>query len=417
MVPGTGITNPKQWSVGWVDDYLQAFGGNRFPWSFHILTALFVLGAAVGRRAVVRRGTYRLYPPINILLLGTSGVGKSQSLKLASTVLQGIERPGWHAGFGGFTMRGLMREWGELQRRDNTDILEGYHIEGEISNVITPRRGAETINAWLIQVAEQGSVQDFTGTHGKSSVRGVTIGFGFASTLSYLRGAISADEFAGGLMHRFFIAHEPAVQEREEERPDERRIRVLRERLLAIREQAPPEMGITDGATRRLNALRRQEKFFSNHHLAGWWNRYDGLVLHLGQLFALAQGRDTVDLDAVVRGDALLRDHLYPPLAAIVEQVAASREKKELYDLHESLVTAGPMGWPIAAFWRRLGKVSPRAQVEAMETMVSMGLAHRAGGRVYGRQEWLGQPFGLQPETEEPTSSGDLGQDSQSSSQ
>src|SRR5712672_2352338 len=47
------------------------------PTSYHVFSLLAAVSAATGRRVVINRGAYRLWPNLYVLLHGPSGIGKS----------------------------------------------------------------------------------------------------------------------------------------------------------------------------------------------------------------------------------------------------------------------------------------------------------------------------------------------------
>ena len=296
-----------------------------------------------------------------------------------------------------------------MQAQSGIDFLEGVHVEGEIANVITPRKGSETVNSWIIGVLEHEDVVDYTGMYGRSCVRGVTVAFGFASTLDYLRRAISVDEFGGGLMHRFLVAHESKMDDRDEAVVLGVEFVRLGEALKDIAAKAPATLALAPTAKRRLDLLAKQPKYFGVHQLQGWWNRFDGIVLKVAMLFALARGRGQVEVEDVERAEGFLRYRLYPPLEGVVEQLAAPREKKVLLDLADDLWTSGPKGWALDVLYRKLGKANPKAQVEALNAMEEQGLLFRGKRGVQGGAKvqwvWATKEWRAAAQPEEPTPS------------
>lgn len=392
----TDLTAVGKFALGWLGRYVDGVGRNRIPNSFHLLSGMLTLGAVVGRKARIARSTYEMWPAVSILLLGSSGVGKSQSLGLARRVMKaatktqlGMEpRLGWFDGTGAFTSRGMMQQWAEIQKSEGTEWIEGMHVEGEIANIVTQRKGNELISTWLIQALEHQDMVDYTGLYGKMEVKGLTVGFGLGSTVEYLRRALSPDEFAGGFMHRFLIAYELNPDRTHEERTvDSSVIERLAQELREIREWAPADIAVTDAATRRLSLLHKQEKFYSNHRLAGFWNRYDSLTLRIAQVLVIAQMKDTVGVEELELADELLRNHLYPPLEWILEQVSANWQKKELLDVADSLRSAGPKGWTMQQLLRKLGK-GANGSMDAIVAMEEQGLLHRNGSRVFRFKAW-----------------------------
>lgn len=395
----SGVHNGKDFAPGWLGDYVDLCGKNRVPQSYHVLSALCALGTVVGRTAAVHRSSFVLYPPQSILLLGNSGVGKSQALRLMKSVIQKAvrpmsgfpSRPAYYLGSGTLTPRGLMQDWLEMQALDQTEILEGIHIEGEIANLITARKGTENLTPWMIQVLEHDVVEDRTGTYGIVRIGGVTVSFALGSTLEYLRKSISADEFAGGFMHRFLLAYEEEQDYGKTEiKPAEADIENLALDLRKIHANAPKTLGISSGAEKRLELLHNRQTYYSNHYLSGYWNRYDGLVLKVAQLFTLATGGTTVSKEHVVLADRLFSEHLYEPLAGVIDQVSSSKEHKHLLAVSDSLKSAGPKGWTTEVLLNKLGLGGSHRALDALTHMEETGMIFRKGtGRWVGRSAWI----------------------------
>ena len=396
---GTNIDSSKEFAPGWLGDYVSVCGRNRIPQSFHLLSGLCGLGTVVGRTASVHRSSFTLFPPQSILLLGNSGVGKSQALRMMKTVIVRATtpmanfppRPAFYLGSGTLTPRGLMQDWLEMQSVDQTDVLEGIHIEGEIANLIQARKGTENLTTWMIQVLEHDVVEDRTGTYGIVKIGGVTACFALGSTLEYLRKSISADEFAGGFMHRFLVGYEEEQDYGKTEiSPKDDEMDFLALELRKIHAGAPKNLSISSGAEKHLDLLHNRQTFYSNHYLSGFWNRYDGLVLKVAQLFTLAQRKTTVSREDVRLADRLFSEHLYEPLAGIIDQVSSSREHKHLLAVSDSLKSAGPKGWNTDTLINKLGLGGSWKATDAIRYMEEAGLIFRKGtSRWVGRASWI----------------------------
>ena len=394
----SGVKDPGIYAPGWLGDYLSVCGGNRVPGSFHLLSAMCALGTTVGRSGAVARSSFTLFPPQSILLLGNSGVGKSQALRLMrgvisrATVMKAgfTPRPTFYLGSGTLTPRGLMQDWLEQQSTASLDFIEGVHVEGEIANLITARKGTENLTTWMIQVLEHDVVEDRTGTYGIVRIGGVTTCFALGSTLEYLRKSITADEFAGGFMHRFLLAYEEEQDYgKVEVKPDAKDLEDLSMALRRIHENAPKYLTISPGAETRLELLHNRQTFYSNHYLSGFWNRYDALVLKVAQLFTLASREKIITKESVVLADRLFSEHLYDPLAGVIDQVSSSKEHKHLLAVSDSLKSAGPNGWNTATLLNKLGLGGSYKALDALTHMEETSMIFRKGNtRWVGRSVW-----------------------------
>jgi len=367
-------------------------GNDCAPWSYHILAGMLTMSSVIGRRAALVRPAGTLWPPTSILLLGPSGTGKSLALlkavRVAQAAMAGDEA--FYIGTGGFTVAGARAEWQRRQRHAHADILEGLHIEDEIATIVKERTGTETITSWLIRCLSHTDLVELLRGEGRIEIRGFTVAFGFGSTIAYLRRSVSIDEFTGGLMHRFVIAHEAQQRDGPETTPTEAQIGALAADLRNIRERAPATIVVPSEVEQRLLMLRAQarRRGFDSIHLTGYWNRYSMLVLKFASLYALAVGGSAITIAAIDTAVSLLDTKLYPVLESVIDEIAAPPQKKRMLEIADSLQAAGPDGWNMELFYKKLDATSPRAQVDALQAMVAAGLAWQNGLQVFGRKEW-----------------------------
>lgn len=379
--------DPRALLTGWLADYVDLASGTRFPPSFQALCGILALSTIVGRKAVIKQAGYRLWPPQSIILLGLSGVGKSKSLWLAKQVLRAASdgRPGFvvqQASF--FTPAGLMQAWKDVQERDGVGILEGAVIVNEASAILTRKTGNETVSQWMIDVLEhEESAGDFTKSSGSRAVSGLTVAFGMASTVDYLRRSVSVDQFAGGFMHRFLIAHETKRPAAEERHPTAPELAQLADQAAVIADQAPDELEVT-APTRSLVktiSARGEGRSIDSSFLSGFWNRLGASSLKLGGTFALSEGRGTVTPEDVERGEALLANYLYPPVELLVQEMAHGGKKLDLFRLADDLYYIGAKGLSRERLMKRLPASSEKSALELIDFMEASGLLYWNGAR------------------------------------
>lgn len=402
MLRSCNIGDVSHFAPGWLGRYVEwASGGNNFPLSFHLLSGLFALSTVMGRKAQVPFHGDTLRLPQSVLLLGPSAVGKSQTLYRAGRLIRDAVHEPWNNALGmynlrpgfvyseqGFTPRGLMNSWSRTQAQQEVDYLEGAHIETEMAKIVTQRKGAENMNTWIISVLEHRDLEDFTGMYGHVRIPNISLAFGFASTMAYLRKALDVDEFSGGLMHRFLIAHE--TEPRGLVAPQQGDYEALVEELRQLHASAPEVLGASKHALSHLGRLERVRRTFSTHQLSGFWGRFSMLTGKIAGAMAIASGSGEISKDHVLLASDLLRNHLAPVLEGIVEQLAAPPDQKLMFDLQESLESTGPKGWAAKQLIRKSGKTSQRGQEELLTNMVDMGFAFRGkNGRFYARKSWV----------------------------
>jgi hypothetical protein len=135
-------------------------------------------------------------------------------------------------------------------------------------------------------------------------------------------------------MHRFLFAHEADLVESKGEAPiDKGVVKRLAEGLVRIRAGAPEEMRVSEGAESYVSARKALARDARPPiaALGGFWRRYPGLLLKVGNAFALSAGRGEISILDVQLADELLGGKLYRPLEGIIKRVAAGPKKRALY--------------------------------------------------------------------------------------
>lgn len=392
MIETTG--DPSAFANGWLKEYMDTTRCLRFPPSYQFLCGLFALSAVVGRRASLRVGGFRLFPPLSIILMGSSGVGKSKSLEVARGVVRQAaeDREGFvvlHASH--FTSRGLMDRWMAEQNRSGLSYLEGIVTVNEASAILTEKTGTETMAQWLIDLLEHGDVEDVTGVRGHSIVKNATVALGLCSTVEYMRKAIKVEQFAGGFMHRFLIAHELRRPSTEGGSLDHQALAMLGESLRAIREEAPEEMEVSKEAAVFIDmtARKAEDRSLTSAYMTGFWNRFGVMVAKVGGLLAISDGDWVLRRGHCEAAEAFIRRFIYPPLDALVAEMSYGPKQAALFRLADDLYLAGEGGIDRAKFERGIPGTSLRQISEAMEFLKRMGLIHERAARVWRLEKWV----------------------------
>jgi hypothetical protein len=380
-----------------MERYLRAVERTEYPWSYHVLSGLFALGAVVGRRAAVKRSTYTLYPPISIMLMGESGTGKTEALYVAKRVLDSAAKrvPGFLVGddTGASTSpRGWMKKWEKIQTDNESDVLEGVEFVQELSGFLSKRTGNENVAQWVIDALQhKEKFGDSTGHLGTSIVKGCTVGFGFATPVSTLREEVSIGTFEGGLMFRFLFAHEVDLDRRGDAPLDARVLQQLGADAVEIRDAQGPTMELSPEALDFLAVQKARSEVTRPpvKALGGFWRRYPGMICKIGNLIALSEQSGGIESDHLQRADSLLRGHLYMPLEAIVHQLAAGPKKRALLRAVDDLELAGPKGMDRQSFVGRFDLTSAAGQRDSIGALTEAGLIFLAqDGRIFATHIW-----------------------------
>jgi hypothetical protein len=74
---------------GWFEWYAEYTAKTESPLSYHIFSSLVALGSAIGRRAYLNMGFYRLYPNYCAVLIGPTGrVKKTSAVNIAKNIIE-----------------------------------------------------------------------------------------------------------------------------------------------------------------------------------------------------------------------------------------------------------------------------------------------------------------------------------------
>jgi len=395
MIRSTGIVDHRTFTSEdtWLDRYCTITRRTRFPVSFHLLCGIFAMTAVVGRRCRLDLPDVALYPPFSIILIGTSGVGKSKSMNHALKILNYVAT---HGGFPFFvadelsgTPSGLINRWVKWQREGEPGDgapLEGAYTCDEMGALVAPITGSENVDKFLMKSLEQDRIEHTTASKGTRIIRQMTISFGFCTTIIDLRKKMDATSFADGFMHRFLIAYERVKPDTDSGNITDKEVHDLAEEAIAIREGAPNVMTIPPATWEYVKALKNltEEKTYSVAGLSGFWNRYPGYAAKLGAARALSDGRYELTIEDVDAGLALIDNFLYPPLEELVNELSAPPKMRVMWSIADDLMVAGREGMDDSDVKMRTGIVSARGQRDFIEGMLAFKIGFRhSNGRWY----------------------------------
>lgn len=394
----------------WLDRYCTIARHRRFPMSYHLLTGIWVLSTIMGRRCRIALPECNLYPPISILLIGESGVGKSAASKMGWAVLKSAKL---QAPFPLFLEQGynwnpaaLITQWVKWQLDDPDkargpgagEPLEGTIFNKECGTLFQKSTGHEHATNFLIEAHEHDTMNDLTVSKGLRLVYDVTVSFCFNTTISDMRASVDANVFSGGLMHRLLIAHEL-------DRPTwdtnwtfpEQALRDLSTTAIAIRDGVPEkgtaDLDIASDVRLRYGAIqnRAEDDPMDMMCLKGFWNRFAGMAMKLAAVRAFSDSRYDVTVEDIDAADHLLRKFIYPPLVELIMELSARPKQKLLYAIADDVYARGRYGHSTMWLLRRLG-VDATGGDKLITQMVQMGLIYPSSNgnwdRYYRTPAW-----------------------------
>jgi hypothetical protein len=407
MIETTNVINPSEYWDGWVLKYVKAVEKAGFPPSYSLLAGLTVLTSLVGRRGKMECAGYKLYPPMWVLLLGPSGIGKSQSINMARFVAKEAQKCVGHENFliadpDTMTRRGFMEIAKKRQSgRGEKKPLEGLMTVDEASSVLTKRTGNETIVQFFLKASEGHDIEDFTGQHGHAKISDFSMGMVLASSLALMREATNLQELAGGFLFRFMIVHELERPEVHTEAFPWTQLIALAEDAVVLREAVPykvtkrrtfKQANDVAPAIRDIEVWLRKQ-VFDNGDLRGFWHRLVGYSQKFAMAMCISDGTFVITGDHINRAHQFLVKHMFPPVEAYMEELAYGRGKLQLFGLADDLYLAGAAGISIDRFMRRLpGTTTERTQAH-LRWMRKMGLIYEGivghEKRVFRLKKWI----------------------------
>jgi hypothetical protein len=205
---------------GYLDEVLPT---SEAPLNFHALTALSVLGAFIGRRAIMRYGSHSIYPISPTILVGPSGIGKSEAMGLGKKLLRHLN-PNAFIIQDEATPQALVLAFGfkmlppgeaavagsALAKRDPGERQEVALIAGEMSTMFKKSGETEGMLQVVTRLLEQDDdyarslVKDFTKGHIQILDK-PTLSFQAGTTVQWMRELMPSQMFSGGFIRRCLV--------------------------------------------------------------------------------------------------------------------------------------------------------------------------------------------------------------------
>lgn len=185
------------------------------PRSYVLFSAMAMLGAALGRNVHFQQDVHRIYPLLNLLLIGPSGIGKSTSL--VDMALDTLLRP-LPANICPFIISGKSTKEGVHE-----DLMVNNHaiiVASELANMFSKEKYNEGIIPYFTDLLDLRPTSVRTKTGGLKVVREPSVCVVGGSTREWLQEQLPTSAGAGGFLPRFMIVKEDHKYQRI---PDPRR--------------------------------------------------------------------------------------------------------------------------------------------------------------------------------------------------
>lgn len=185
------------WFLRWCDCWPTA----EPPKSYILFAGMMMLGAALGRKIWYNQDFRKLWPMLNLLLIGPSGIGKSTAIYMARKLLESIpkvEQPQFIVG--GATPEALHK-----------DLLPNPHavlFASELANFFNRQKYMEGMIPYCTELLDYGAVEKRTVHGGMIRIEEPSVTVVGGSTVEWLQEQLPDSATAGGFLARFLIVSE-----------------------------------------------------------------------------------------------------------------------------------------------------------------------------------------------------------------
>lgn len=354
-------------AANFFDLYLEWTRGTFAPERFHRWAAVSLMSAALRRNVWVEAWKgLPTFPMTYVMLVGSSGCGKSVAMTFAQRLASADERI--RAVEGGFTKQGLL----DFLRRDKEnppaadieeDLVPTSHtwlIMNELANDIGEDNVARMFVKQLTDAWEKSNLRDVTRNHGERVVDDMSLTWTACTTISWARDCLrKQDLIDGGFSSRVYVILGKTDYNR---RPTQyigtdainTNEQALRERLRALCD-VQGEVAMTPEAWELLRHIDESRLPPTSDEWDGHWRRYPHHITKLALMHSFARpGRPDYEIKPVdiewARG---MVDSVYGDLPVLKQLVTVKKGAVELVDrVVEAMKEFGPMGTPI--LWSKL---------------------------------------------------------------
>ena len=290
----------------WLKLWLQSWPTVEMPWSYLLFGALSVLGAAVGRKCWFLDDYRKLWPMLNLLLIGPSGIGKSSAIELNQSLLVQLDpkdRPQFIIG-------------SASPEKLHEDLVVQPHAivyASELANFFNRQRYMEGMIPYVTELLDCRPIERRTKSGNIQHIAAPETTIIGGSTPEWLQEALPDNAIGGGFLPRFMIVKEDARRQRV---PDARGALSKDgwKKALAIRDEAYAEfkhviaaasgpVEFADFGVRDVYSSWYLSHTAPNNHLAPFAARAPEMTKRMAMLVALSCMRDHIteaDLKAAI---------------------------------------------------------------------------------------------------------------------
>jgi hypothetical protein len=271
------------------------------PKSYILFAAMSMMGGILGRSVYFGQDFRRLYPMLNLLLIGPSGIGKSTAIEMAEPLVYGlpkIEQPQ--------IIKGTTPE------KLHADLLPNPHaflIASELANFFNKQDYNSALVPYVTELLDYKPVEKRTKGGGTIRIEEPTVTVIGGSTVDWLQGQLPDAAVAGGFLARFLIVgeeHKGQSVASPEDSMSVREFAELQEERAGVFADFHALIGAYNGQVRfkDYGALDAYTTWYSSHspvngHLAPFAARANEFVKRLSIILALSACRHQIIEDDI----------------------------------------------------------------------------------------------------------------------
>jgi hypothetical protein len=297
---------------GWLREYYEWTLGSEAPAPYHFFVGCATLGAALGRNIWFNKGYYKIWPCLQVLLVGPTGrVRKTSAINLGLKLL------------GGLTDINVVRD-----KTTPEELIDSLQLPGTVvgQNIQIPDAcgvlaapelavllGKQRYNEGMISLLTSlfdcpDEWSSRTKVNGKIELKNVTITMLGASTPDWLITAIPQDAFGGGFMSRLLFVVQSSTERCYPIPEPPPNYDALLEALREIRVLSIGEFKLSEEAMEWYSqwyATTRRD-VPEDEKMAGYHERKPDHMIRLAMIIAAAERRDEIDQPDILQASRLL---------------------------------------------------------------------------------------------------------------
>jgi len=186
----------------WFRDYLDIWDVSEPPRAYVLFAAMAILGACIGREVWFDNDPHTLYPMLNTLLIGPSGIGKSTSIHMGLELMDfvpDVAKPGMI--FDAAT--------GERLHDDLSHKAQTMIIASELATLFTRQRYMEGLVPYVTRLLDYPNrIERRTKSSQLVTIERPAVTVIGGSTVEWLQEQLPDNATSGGFLARFLIVKE-----------------------------------------------------------------------------------------------------------------------------------------------------------------------------------------------------------------